>query len=249
MKKVSILLALLSFVMFLQPKTSHAQLNISLGPSIGLTTPVSDFGGNPSDYYAGTKYGLKSSINFGAMGKLGLGPINFNLSILYTPMSNSGVAEPNKSNSNADISMHLLTIGIGSDFGFGVPLSPVRPYIGFDLLFSSIGGSVTFRGTGNVSSNTSIDMSSASRTGLGFAGGVQIKLMSIKLDLSLRYNFINLFSKSYDGSATGDRIEAYKFLNDAKDPNYSTASNDKHPIGSNRTIATFQIQLGVMFGL
>jgi opacity protein-like surface antigen len=248
MKKLSILLALLSFVILFQPKTSHAQLNISLGPSIGLTTPVSDFGGNPSDYYLGNKYGLKSSINFGAMGKLGLGPINFNLSILYSPMSNSGVADPSKPNSNADISMHLLTIGIGSDFGFGVPLAPIRPYIGFDLLFSSLGGSVTFTGVSNVTSNT-IDMSSASRTGLGFAGGVQINLMSIKLDASLRYNLINLFSNSYDGSATGDRIEAYKFLNDAKDPNYSTASNDKHPIGGNRTIATFQIQLGIMFGL
>ena len=248
MKKISILIALLSFAIFLQPKTSHAQLNISLGPSIGLTTSVADFGGNPSDYYAGTKYGLKPSINFGAMGKLGLGPLSFNLSILYSPMSNSGVADPTKPNSNADISMHLLTIGVGSDFGFGVPLSPVRPYIGFDLLFSSIGGSVTFRGIDNVSSST-IDMSSATRTGLGFAAGVQIKLMSIKLDASLRYNFINLFSKSYEGSATGTRDEAYKFLNDAKDPNYSTASNDKHPIGSNRSIATFQIQLGVMFGL
>jgi opacity protein-like surface antigen len=163
-------------------------------------------------------------------------------------MSNSGVADPTKPNNNADISMHLLTVAIGSDFGFGVPLSPVRPYIGFDLLFSSIGGSVTFTGVSNVTSST-IDMSSATRTGLGFAAGLQIKLMSIKLDASLRYNFINLFSKSYEGSATGTRDEAYKFLNDAKDPNYSTDPNGKHPIGSNRTIATFQIQLGVMFGL
>jgi opacity protein-like surface antigen len=247
MKNLSILLILLTFVL-LVPEKSYAQLNISLGPSIGLTTPTADFGGNPSDFYAGTKYGLKPGINFGAMGKLGLGPLNFNLSILYSPLSNSGVADLHYPNSNADISMHLLTIGIGSDFGFGVPLSPVRPYIGFDLLFSSIGGSVTFQGISNVPSSK-IDISSATRTGLGFAGGVQIKLSSIKLDASLRYNFINLFSKSYEGSATGDRIEAYKFLNDAKDPNYSTASNDKHPIGSNRTIAIFQIQLGVMFGL
>ena len=248
MKNLSIFLALIIFLVFLNPETSKAQLNISLGPSIGYTSPVSDLGGNPSDFYAGTKYGMKSSVNFGAMGKLGLGPINFNLSILYTPMSNSGVASSDFPNSNADISMHLLTIGIGSDFGFGVPLSPVRPYIGFDLLFSSISGSVTFSGVQYVTSNT-IDMTTATRTGLGFAGGVQIKLMSIKLDASLRYNFINLFSKSYDGSATGDRIEAYKFLNDAKDPNYSTDPNGKNPIGSNRTIATFQIQLGVMFGL
>lgn len=137
MKKLSSLIIFALLIAYVQPNISHAQLNISLGPAIGYTIPSADYGGDPSNYYAGTKYGLKSAINFGAMGKLGLGPIGFNLSILYTPMSNSGVADPTQPNNSVDISQHLLTIGIGSQFGLGVPLAPVRPYIGLDLLFHS----------------------------------------------------------------------------------------------------------------
>ena len=248
MKKLSSII-FICVLIYIQPNISQAQLKISLGPAIGYTIPSADYGGNPSDYYLGNKYGLKSAINFGAMGKLGLGPLGFNLSILYTPMSNSGVGDVTKPNSSADISQHLLTIGIGSHFGFGVPLAPVVPYVGLDILISFLGGSVTFQGVSNVSSNTSIDMSSATRTGLGINGGVEIKLMSTKVDLSIRYNMINLFSKSYEGASDGDRIEVYKFLNDGKDPNYSTSSNDKHPVNGNRTIATLQFELGVMFGL
>ena len=92
-------------------------------------------------------------------------------------------------------------------------------------------------------------MSTATRTGLGINGGVEIKLMSTKVDLSVRYNMINLFSKSYDGAPGGNRIEAYKYLNDGKDPNYSIDPNGKDPIGSNRIISTIQFELGVMFGL
>jgi hypothetical protein len=248
MKKISPLIVFAFLIALIQPNISNAQLNISLGPAIGFTSPAGDYGGDPSDYYLGNKYGLKSGINFGAMGKLGLGPIGFNLSILYTPMSNSGVADPNKPNSTADISQHLLTIGIGSHFGFGVPLAPVVPYVGLDILISSLSGSVKFQGVDNVTSSE-IDMSSATRTGLGINGGVEIKLGGTKLDLSLRYNMINLFSKSYDGAFGGNRIEAYKYLNDGKDPNYSTDPNGKDPIGNNRTISTIQFELGVMFGL
>jgi hypothetical protein len=92
-----------------------------------------------------------------------------------------------------------------------------------------------------------IDLSTATRAGLGFAAGVEVKFMSTAIDLSIRYNLINLFNKRYEGSASGTRDEAYKYLNDEKDPNY-LATDAKHPIGSYRTMATIQFQLGVMFG-
>lgn len=240
-------IVIIFFCFLLFQNNSQAQLKIVLGPAIGLTVPTGDFAGETTDYYTGTKYSLSSGVNFGAMGKLYLGPINFNLSILYSPLSKSGVADATHPNTSVELKQNLLTIGVGTQFGFGLPMSPVTPYIGMDLLFTSISGSSKFQGTTAVPSST-IDMETTWRTGLGFAGGVGIKLMSTSIDVSLRYNFINLFSKNYEGSPTGNRDEAYKFLNDAKDPNYS-ASDVKHPVSTNRTISTLQFQLGVLFGL
>jgi opacity protein-like surface antigen len=238
-----------AFILIILSSTvSYSQLKIVLGPTIGYTLPTGDYSGSTSDFYNGTKYGLGSNINFGAMGKLSLGPINFNLTAIYTPMSNTGVADLTKPNSTVEISQHLFTIGIGSQFSFGVPLSPVKPYIGFDILFSTISGSYKFQGDPSDVPSSIIDMSTATRTGLGIAAGLEFKLMSTSLDLSLRYNMINLFSKSYEGSLTSsNREESYRFLNDAKDPNY-TSGDKKHPIGSNRSITTVQLQLGILFG-
>lgn len=246
MRLIKLTVAIFTCFIVLQ-STSQAQLKIVLGPAIGFTVPTGDYAGETTDYYAGTKYALSPGINFGAMGKLYIGPINFNLSVLYAPLSKSGVADATHPNTSVELKHNLLTIGVGTQFGFGIPMSPVTPYIGMDLLFTSISGSSKFQGTTAVPSST-IDMETTWRTGLGIAGGVGIKLMSTSIDVSLRYNFINLFSKSYNGSPTGNRDEAYKFLNDDKDPNYS-ASDDKHPIGTNRNITTIQFQLGVLFGL
>ncbi len=235
-------------LVFSMQMSSQAQLKILLGPAIGLTTPTVDYTGETTDYYAGTKYGLRSAINFGAMGKVSLGPINFNLSVIYTPLSNDGRSEPDKPNSSVEIKQNLLTIGLGTQYGFNVPMSPIKPYIGVDLLFTSISGSSQFKGTSNITSDVkSIDMETASRTGLGFAAGAEITLLGSALDISLRYNLINLFSKDYEGSPAGTRDEVYKYLNDGEDPNYS-ASDVKHPVGDKRTIATIQFQLGVLFG-
>jgi hypothetical protein len=246
MKKISLIVLAILFI-FINLNTSFSQLKIVLGPAIGLTTPSGDYGGETTEYYAGTKYGLKPGINFGAMGKLGLGPINFNLSVIYSPLSNSGASDPGKPGSTVEIEQNLLTIGVGSQYGFGLPLSPVKPYIGLDILFTSISGSVNFQGGTPEVSNSKYNMQSASRTGLGIAGGVEIKLLSTTIDASIRYNMINLFSKSFEGANNSDRNESYKYLNDAKDPNYA-GGDKKHPIGSDRTIATLNFQLGILFG-
>lgn len=238
---------LISGILSFQPSVSFAQFKIMLGPVVGLTSPTADYGGTPSDYYEGYYYGLKPGFNFGVAGKLNHGHLNINLSILYSSMGNSGAADINTSGSTVDYSQHLLTIGIGPQFGFGVPASPVIPYIGLDFLVSSISGSSTFQGTSNVPSGT-VNMKTATRTGLGLDGGVGIKLFNVQFDLSLRYNMINLFGKSYSGSQTGGRIEAYKYLNDANDPYHSVANDEQHPVEGNRIIATIQFELGVMFG-
>jgi len=246
MKPIKYFSFIFAFILLFQ-SSSNAQLKILLGPAIGLTTPTVDYSGDATDYYAGTKYGLRSSINFGAMGKVSLGPINFNLSAIYSPLSNDGISIPDKPNSSVEIKQNLFTIGLGTQFGFNIPLSPIKPYVGLELLFTTISGSTKFQGTETVQSSA-IDMETASRTGLGFSAGAEIKIFSMALDVSLRYNLINLFSKNYDGPINATtRDEVYKHLNDGVDPQYS-ASDVKHPVGDKRTIATIQFELGILFG-
>jgi hypothetical protein len=118
----------------------------------------------------------------------------------------------------------LFTIGLGTQFGFDVPMSPVKPYVGLELLFSTISGSAKFQGTQNVQSS-SIDMETASRTGLGFSAGAEIKIISMALDVSLKYNLINLFSKNYDGPINATtRDEVYNTSTMGR-PQYSAKEN------------------------
>ncbi len=228
--------------------TSFSQLRLLIGPVIGYTSPSGDYGGSTTDFYSGIKYGLGASVNYGAEAKLTLGPLNGKLSISYVSMSNSGTANSNQPNSTVDVKNSIFTVGIGTEFGFAIPFSPVRPYAGVDFLISTINGSFQFQNTPTVSNQNSNDVKSASRTGLGFNLGAEYKAgKTITLDFSLHYNMINLFGKKYDG-VEGNRINAYTSLNDGTDNLYD-AGNVNHPIGSNRSIAVIQIQLGILFGL
>lgn len=246
--KLNKILILMLFVFVTSPVFS--QIGIKLGPVIGLTTPSSDYSGEVKDFYAGTKYGMSSGINFGAMGKVQFGPLNGRVSISYASLSNSGNPDPSQPNSSLEVKNNILMITLGTEFGFGIPFSPVKPYAGIDMLFSTIGGTVNFTtGTPEVPTGER-DIKSASRTGLGLAVGSEISFgKTFVLDISLRYNLINLFGKSYDGvTNSSNRIDAYTSLNDDADPNYS-AGDTKHPIGSSRSISTIQLQLGLLFGL
>lgn len=245
MKKIIVLSAL---VLFSYVNTSYSQISIKLGPELGLTSPTVDYSGDAKDFYAGTKYGLRSGLHYGIMGKVQLGPLNGRLSISYASLDNSGNADPTKPNSTLEIKNNVFMFTLGTEFGFGIPFSPVKPYAGIDVLFSTISGTYNFQGTSEVSSGEK-SIKSGSRTGLGFSIGSEVGFgKSFTLDISLRYNLINLFGKSYDGvTNSNDRNDAYSNLNDAADPNYS-ATNSKHPVGNDRTIATIQINVGLLFG-
>lgn len=245
MKKIIVLSVL---VLFSYVNTSYSQISIKLGPELGLTSPTVDYSGDAKDFYAGTKYGLRSGLHYGIMGKVQLGPLNGRLSISYASLDNSGNADPTKPNSTLEIKNNVFMFTLGTEFGFGIPFSPVKPYAGIDVLFSTISGTYNFQGTSEVSSGEK-SIKSGSRTGLGFSIGSEVGFgKSFTLDISLRYNLINLFGKSYDGvTNSNDRNDAYSNLNDAADPNYS-ATNSKHPVGNDRTIATIQINVGLLFG-
>lgn len=244
--KSNVLSILLSCAFFLSfAELSHAQMSIRLGPVIGLTTPTVDYSGDPKDFYSGTKYGLRSALNYGAQGKITLGPIRGRLSVSYSSLENNGPSGSN--NGTVEIRNNLFMFTLGTEFTFGVPGSPVKPYGGVDLLFSSISGSFRFQGTSHVPSDEK-SIQSASRTGLGVSIGAEVSLgRSYSVDLSLRYNLNNLFGKEYKVISNANRVDAYTSLNDAKDPDYDPNDN-KHPIGNDRSIVTIQLQLGLLFG-
>lgn len=226
---------------------ASAQIKFSAGPTIGVTMPQGDYSGSSTDYYAGLKYGLGTGINFGAVFKAKLPIINIKAGINYSILSNSGLADASQSGSFVEVKHHLFTISIGPEFYFSIPASPIKPYAGVDLLLTSFSGSTRFQGTPRVPSGT-YDLSSASRTGIGLGVGAEFGIgKTMSLDLNIKYNLINLFSKTYEGRYEADRIDSYLFLNDAKDPRYPDDLN-KHPIGNDRTISTLQFNLGILFG-
>ncbi len=245
MKSIIVILVLMFCV---TGSNIYSQVGVKIGPLVGLTFPAVDYGGETNEFYAGTKYGLHSGIHYGLMGKVKLGPLNGRLSVSYASLDNSGHANPNQTNSTVELNQNVFMFTLGTEYGFAIPQSPVRMYGGLDLLFSSLSGTYNFQGTSEVSSGQK-SMESASRTGLGLAIGAELIMGKMfTLDVSLRYNLINLFSKNYDGlTNSNDRNDAYRYLNDAQDPNYSP-TNSKHPIGNNRTIATVQFNAGLLFG-
>lgn len=244
MKIIIILSALITFSIF---NSVQSQISIKLGPQLGLTSPTMDYSGDAKDFYTGTKYGLRSGLHYGVMGKVQLGPLNGRLSLSYSSLDNNGpTGEPN---STVEIKNNLFMFTLGTEFGFGIPMSPVKPYAGIDILFTTISGSFNFSGsTPNGLSGGTKNIESASRTGLGFSIGSEIGFgRQFTLDLSLRYNLINLFGKEYTPSANNSKTDVYAFLNDAKDPNFN-ANDPKHPIANDRSITTIQINAALLFG-
>ena len=239
---------ILLFAVFFASNSYSQLLSIKGGPMLGMTSAASDYSGETQDFYAGTKYGLKSGFHYGVMGRIAVGPIGGRLSLSYASLSNSGTANPTQNNSTVEVKNNLLMITIGPEFGFTIPFTPVRPYAGIDLLITTISGSVNFQGTTSIPSNEQ-EITSASRTGLGLAIGSEVGFgKTFILDISLRYSLINLFGKKYEGPAgSNNRIDSYTFVNDDVDPDNAT-DPDNHPIASSRNIQTIQINVGLLFG-
>ncbi|MCI0449748.1 MAG: outer membrane beta-barrel protein [Chlorobi bacterium] len=227
---------------------SFSQVKISLGPSIGLTVPTGDYSGTTIDYYNGTKYGLSSGVNFGAVFKVKLPVVRIRAALNYSSLSNTGNSEVDKPNSFVEVKHSLFMISAGPEFSFNVPSSPVAPYAGIDLLFTSISGETRFQGVSRVETGT-YNMAGASRLGVGIGAGVEFGFGGkYAVDLSLRYNFINLIGKKFEELSTDRREDSYVNLNDEQDPNYAI-DPDKHPINNSRSISTFQFNLAFLFGL
>lgn len=249
MKTKGIKFLVLIAVVFFMSNTANSQIvKFKLGPMIGLSSPTGDYSGNTMEYYSGTKYGMSSGANFGAIFKTGIGPFNFRVSGSYAPLKNSGVAEPGEG--FIETKSDMLTFSAGPEFDIAIPLSPIKPYLGVDLLFSSISGRTTFSDVDFIPDGT-YDMQSATRLGLGFGAGFEYGIgTSNVLDVSLRYNLVNLFGKEYNDAtpSTTRRLDAYLSLNDDADPLAGTSPVSAHPITTSRSISVFQVDVAFLFG-
>jgi opacity protein-like surface antigen len=220
--------------------------SVKIGVEVGATLPQSDYGGSTIDFYQGTKYGMKSGVNFGAVGKFGLPTFTIRGGIGYFNLKNDGIAQTGNPGGRIETENHILSFLAGPEFQFSVIGSPLRPYIGANIILSSIGGEVTFQGVSNVPSGT-YTISSGTRFGLGLGAGAEISLTSVILDLGIRYNLHNLGGKEFVQLASDRRLDSYINLNDERDPLFNNSTT--HFISSDRNISTFQFNLGLLFGV
>jgi opacity protein-like surface antigen len=228
--------------------SARSQVGFSIGPSAGLTVPTGDYSGTTIEYYEGVKYGLSSGVNVGALAKIKFPIARIRLAGNFSFLSNSGNSEPGKPNSFVEVKHTAFMLSAGPEFGFGIPLSPIKPFAGADLLFTTFSGETTFRGVSRIPSDGSYSMSSATRVGIGLGAGVEISLGKHAVDVEIRYNFLNLIGKKFEELPSNERIDSYRNLNDEQDPNFAVDPN-KHPISNSRSISTFQLNVAFLFGL
>lgn len=233
------------FVFIVVTITIRSQVNLQIGGGIGYVMSSGDLKGTTVDYYAGTNYGLKNGFNFHAKARVGLLSFIGAGEIGYSFLSNNG-AYNSAGQGKVDLSVKVLSIKIGPEFHFGVPLMPIDPYVGANLQFNSISGSIEFLGVTHVPSGK-YDIAASLRYGLGINGGVIFKIGGMNLDINASYNMLNMFGKSFEADGT-KRIDSYGNLNDDKDPLYQSGDED-HFVSDSRSLSTVEIKATLMFGL
>jgi hypothetical protein len=247
MKKLQLLAFAAIFSILIFPIQTNAQISFQVGAGLGYSLPAGDYGGSTSDFYSGTKYGMKSGFNINAKARLSLLVISGFGEIDYTSFSGNGDAASGQG--SIDISNKVVSIKLGPEFPFSIPMSPFTPYVQGFVSFNTISGSVEFKGVSNVPSGK-YDIPSASRVGLGAGVGLMFKLAGFNLDANIQYDLMNIAGKEYkiENATSNERLDNYTSLNDGKDP-LASLNTEGHFIGSNRAINALEFKLSVMFGL
>jgi opacity protein-like surface antigen len=220
---------------------------LQIGAGLGYSSPTGDYGGSSTDFYAGTKYGLKSGFNLNAKARVSILVISAFGEIDWTSFTGSGNAEANRG--TLDLSQKVFSIKLGPEYQLSIPMAPITPYLQGFVSFNTFSGSVDIQGVSAVPSGK-YDIASASRIGLGAGAGVIIDIMSFKLDFNVQYHAMNIGGKEYklETVTAHERLDNYTSLNDGQDPAY-LAGSDSHFIGSDRGITAIELKLTAMFGL
>jgi opacity protein-like surface antigen len=241
----SFLVTVLAFLTLLLSNYSNAQslLSLQIGPTAGVTVPTGDYSGTVNDFYNGTKYGMSTGANFGALAKINTPIISGKAFVAYTMLSSSDNLTVGGS---METKHHIVTFGIGPEYKLGLPMIPFRPYFDAMLLVSSVSGSLTTKSIPQLPSNT-YDFDTETRTGLSVGVGSEFTLSpQFNLDINVRYNIFNMIGKKFN-QGQYQKIDSYNSLNDDADP-LSAVSTD-HPVKSSRNMSAIQISVSVLFGL
>ena len=240
-------LLLFAFATAVLVQRADSQVTWQLGAGVGLLLPMGDSGGETTEYYAGTNYGLSTGYSVQAKGRLGLAGVTLVGGIEYGHLSNSGEGEAGRG--QVEVAQSIFTVKAGAEFSILIPAAPLIPYVGANLAWNSISGQTTFQGLTKVPSGT-FDATTVSRIGFGLNAGVLITLgPAMNLDLGAEYAFTNPFSKEWKVTERNDiRLDSYKSLNDDKDPLY-TSGDDDHFVAGSRSISRLQLAATLMIGL
>ncbi len=249
MKRLYIpLLLTILFVSLFISKTD-AQITFQIGAGAGYSLPAGDYGGTTVDFFNGSKYGMKSGYNFHGKVRLGLLFINAFGEVGYSTFTGEGEIVSGNNSSSVDVSNKILSLKIGPEFKFDIPLSPITPYLNAFVALNTFSGTVQFKNAPFGLPADVKDIESTSRIGAGGGAGVLFSLGGLKLDLSIQYHLMNLAVKKFDGDATkNQRIESYTFLNDEKDPALLLGSSE-HIISDSRVINAIEFKLTLLFGI
>jgi hypothetical protein len=227
--------------------TGWSQISFEGGINGGATIPTGDYGGTMEEYYSGTKYGLSTGYNIGGYASLSTPIISGRVSLNYASLSNDGSPGVGVGGGTVKNKHNIFTIGIGPQYNIPIPFSPVKPFAVAELLIVSISGETSFQGVSSVPTGT-YEIPTATRIGLGIAGGLNFEIEKIGFDLSVKYSILNLAGKEFKSNDNSKRLSSYTNINDGKDPLYGTDAN-VHIIGNERDMSIIQINLGVHFSL
>ncbi len=177
MKKSFVLFLFIAISVFTFQSTQAQGIDIGLGGGLSLVqspAEYTDVAGFSTEYHIG----IKGKLNLPAFPITPIGFVEYHF--LNGSMSTAA--------GNVDTKQDILSIGVGGELSL-IP-GPLSPYLGLDFEFNNF-GDFEPSGTG-----------SASRTGLGIGAGLMFELLPIiNIDLSLKYQMMNLWGKS-DGEET-----------------------------------------------
>lgn len=197
MKRTILFTSIFLFVFFIQ---INAQVTFQLGGGVGYEMASGELGSDIENMGDGN-FGMDGGLNVHAKARVGL--LNFIVAgeVGYTMMSTDGTINSVKYESN----LNILSLKVGPEFHFGLPLVPVDPYAGVNLQINTFTGDNKLQGAAGLASGT-YDLESATRIGLGINGGVVLSLGGTKLDVNLSYNMLNLFGKDYETDPSADKF-------------------------------------------
>ncbi|MFA5834667.1 MAG: outer membrane beta-barrel protein [Bacteroidota bacterium] len=227
---------------------ARSQVNMKFGGGIGIISPASNFNGSTLGYYNGSNYGLGNGLTIHGKTKIGSSGLNLVGEINYASLQNTGNSEPGQG--LVDISQNTISLKVGPEFHLSIPIVPIIPFIGANIALNRFSGETTFRGVSKVPSAT-YSVKEATRLGIGFSAGSEVSIGPLlSLDFNFSYNFMNVSGKEWNdvNPETNQRIDSYLSLNDGIDPLYATG-DEKHFIGSERSITSAFITISILFGL